>query len=1322
MLDFVKILSRPRGKKDLEVYPEFLIKKSRDLMIKGRDFYAVWDEETGLWSMDENTVVDMIDAEIHKEVERAKERFEGNVVGLYMGVSGTRSIQRWHTYIQKDMRDNYVELDKKLIFADTVTTREDYASKKLGYVLAKGNHDCWDELTDVLYFPAEKTKIEWIIGAVVVGDSKTIQKFGVMYGDRGTGKSTIINIVEELFQGYCSAFESKPLGSSNAAFALEPFKHNPLLAIEHDGNLSRIEDNSRLNSIVSHETMVINEKHKSLYTLKFNSFLLMATNRPVRITDSKSGILRRLIDISPTGRKIPQDRYLYLMNNIKFELGAIAYHCMEVYKSKGKHYYDNYIPQMMLGETNDFYNFMEDQYDVFKKQDGTTLKSAWSAYKQYCDDAKVPYPYSLKVFKAELKSYFDEHKDRAGLPDGTWVRNYYHGFRYDKFDYISKQEEESLSENLVTGIELSPVDEYGCVFDKVFTACPAQYANKNDKPLKPWDDVTTTLCDIDTSKVHYILPPDNLICVDFDLKDEAGKKSLALNLEAAQEWPLTYAEVSKSGSALHLYYIYTGDVTKLSRIFAEDIEIKVFTGKSSLRRKVTKVFNHEIATISSGLPLKEVNKTVSDKTIENERHLKNLILKALRKEVEPGYTVTCINFIDQVLKEAYEDGIKYDLTSMRPDVLAFALGSSNNAEYCADKVKDMKFASEEPSDPVNAKKGTIVFFDVEVFPNLFVIVWKAKDKQPVTLINPSPADVEALLDFNLIGFNNRRYDNHILYGALMGYNNAELYRLSQRIINKSPNAFFREAYNISYADIYEFSSKKQSLKKWEIQLKIHHQELGLKWDLPVPESMWDKVAEYCTYDVLATEATYEACKQDFVAREMLADLSGLKINDTTRMHTTKIIFGGNKKPELVYTDLSTIFPGYTFDGYRSSYHGEDPGEGGYVYSEPGSYTDVALLDIASMHPTSIINLNLFGEYTANFENILKARLAIKHGEFEKVRGMFDGKLSKYLETEEQADALAYALKIIINSVYGYTTATFDNPFKDPRNKDNIVAKRGALFMINLKEEVQKRGYTVAHIKTDSIKIPNADPEIIQFVMDYGKEYGYTFEHEATYNRMCLVNDAVYIAKYATAEECKTLYDYIPSDCRKHGGEWSATGTQFQVPYVFKTLFSKEKLEFDDYCETKSVTTALYLDCREGLPSVENLEKIKAARGMAPEKRTRRQQELVDSWSNMTDEELDNDIAKGHNYIFVGRVGRFVPMRPGCGAGYLLREKDGKFHAATGSKGYLWLEAETVKNAQLEKFIDESYFKRLANEAIEAISEYEDFEWFVSSSSEYAETA
>lgn len=381
-------------------------------------------------------------------------------------------------------------------------------------------------------------------------------------------------------------------------------------------------------------------------------------------------------------------------------------------------------------------------------------------------------------------------------------------------------------------------------------------------------------------------------------------------------------------------------------------------------------------------------------------------------------------------------------------------------------------------------------------------------------------------------------------------------------------------------------------------------------------------------------------------------------------------------------DIINAFPGYEFVDGKNIYRGTNVGKGGYVYAEPGMYGNIALLDVASMHPHSAINLNAFGEYTQHFKDLVDARIAIKRKDFDKARKMFGGKLAPYLDDETTAKNLTQALKIAINSVYGLTSANFDNPFRDIRNKNNIIALRGALFMRTLQDEVQKRGFKVAHIKTDSIKIPDATPEIIEFVMDFGRQYGYEFEHEATYDRMCLVNDAVYIAKY-------------------DNGEWTATGTQFQIPYVFKKLFTKEKILFDDLCETKSVTSSLYLDMNENLPDVSSLEK-----------------ELNKVLKNSPGDEnlinnLKEEIAKGHNYRFIGKVGRFCPIKPGCGGGLLMREKDGKYYSATGAKGYRWLEAEIVSSLGRTDDIDEGHFKEMADAAIDTIKKYGDYEWFVS---------
>ena len=1285
MLDFLMISQRKTKSSGYEIYPKFIIKKSSDLMIRGGDFYAVWIEERGLWSTEEQDVLHLIDLELDRYVDEHPEYFDPSANRLYMWDSENGLIDRWHKYCQKHMRDNYHMLDEKLIFSNTETTKKDYASKKLSYPLEEGEPSAWNKLMSTLYSEEERQKIEWAIGSIISGDSKKIQKFMVLYGAAGTGKSTVLNVVQQLFEGYYSVFDAKALGSSSNSFALEAFKTNPLVAIQHDGDLSKIEDNTRLNSLVSHELMTVNEKFKSTYENRFKCFLFMGTNKPVKITDGKSGLIRRLIDVSPSGNKLDPKEYKKVVKQVGFELGAIANHCHKVYLSNPGRY-DNYIPTTMLGASNDFYNFVLDSYHIFKREDSVTMKAAWEMYKTYCEDAKVPFPFSQRNFKEELKNYFWDFKERFTSDDGTRLRSYYIGFRTDIF--LDDEDEDKPAEPKTNLIKF---DHVNSIFDVECADCFAQYATLNETPSKKWEKVKTKLSELDTTKLHYVKVPENHIVIDFDIPDEQGNKCFQRNVEEASKWPPTYAELSKSGAGVHLHYIYAGDPTMLSRVYDDHIEVKVFTGLSSLRRKLTKCNNLPIATISSGLPMKGEDKLVNFEGVKNEKMLRAMIKRNLNKEYHSA-TKPSIDYINALLDEAYEKGLGYDVSDLKNAVLAFAANSTNQADYCMKLVSKMKFKSDEPSESIDISgEKPLVFYDVEVFPNLFLVNWKVEGegKPVVRMINPKSSEIEDLLKFRLVGFNCRRYDNHMLYGRLMGYSNEQLYDLSQRIISGDRNAFFGEAYNISYTDVYDFSSKKQSLKKFEIELGIHHQELGLPWDQPVPEERWVEVAEYCDNDVIATEAVFNARKSDFLARQILADVAGMTVNDTTNSLTTRIIFGTNRKPQdqFNYRDMGDvsvaspgtfpgmdcdldhvifdglgrpIFPGYKFERGVSTYRGEEVGEGGYVYAEPGIHGNVALLDIASMHPASIIAEQLFGtEYTKRFQDIRDARVAIKHKEFDAARKMLDGKLAKYLDDENAASDLAQALKIAINSVYGLTSAGFDNPFRDRRNVDNIVAKRGALFMINLKHEVQARGFTVAHIKTDSIKIPDATPEIIQFVTDFGKMYGYTFEHEATYDRMCLVNDAVYIAKYKDG---------------KHAGEWTATGTQFAVPYVFKKLFSKESIEFEDMCETKSVTSALYL--------------------------------------------RDPDADPADSPEFIGRVSSFCPIKPGCGGKELLREakdKDGniKYGAAVGTKGYFWLESEIVKTLGKENDIDRSYYDKLVDNAVAEIGKYGDFEWFAS---------
>lgn len=1394
------------------VQPEFLVKtRIDDLMIRGGKFYAVLNKETGMWEMNEGMVQKFVDEEIDAMYRKLNEDPHKKAVYIRKDMEsfGSRSWRIYKEYAAS-LPDNWHQLDNKICFSDTVITPKDYVSKRLPYALQEGSYESWDELIGTLYSPEEREKIEWAIGSIISGDSKSIQKFIVLYGDPGAGKGTVIEIIKKLFPGYYEVFDAKSLSNNSNAFAFEQFRTNPLIALQSDGDLSRIEDNTKINSLVSHETVVMNEKRKQSYNFTPRCFLFMASNKPVKITDAKSGIIRRLIDVHPTGNTLPKGKYDQLMGRVEFELSGIAWHCLDVYRKLGKNYYNGYRPLSMMFQTDAFFNFMKDRYEFFQDEhpDGVGLAEAYTEWQNYCQESGLDIRLPRYKFREELKNYFERFDDRVSVNNED-RRSWFSGFRTERFSGDRQGRKDIPVKGKTIGLVL---DQTTSLLDEMLKDCQAQYGvpkpDGGSKPKVGWDQCQTTLKNLDTKKLHFVRTPLNHIVIDFDLKNEKGEKDAVLNLEAADKWPRTYAEYSQGGKGIHLHYIYSGDPMKLESMYSDDIEIKVYSGLQSLRRRLSLCNNIPVATLNEGaLPKKEAcgDGMIDFESVKNEKHIRNIVSKCLKKEIKQPHTITAMQLIEKTLKDARQSGLTYDIRDMRPAIRAFAAQSHNSKEECM-KIESRLYycdAATEKTTPstkvenhlntdISAKvetkavpvDETIVFFDIEVFPNLLLVNWKeaGEGKGVVRMINPTRSEIAELFKRKLVGFNCRRYDNHVLYARYLGYDNEALYRLSQRIIGGSANAMFGNAYDISYTDVYDFAAKKQSLKKWEIELGIHHQELGLPWDKPVPEERWPEVAAYCDNDVIATEAVFNHLAGDWQARQILAEIAGMNVNSTTNQLTTKIIFGDDPKPQAQfnYPDLAKKFPGYFFVNGKSYYRhrinvpgdwkrgikaidkryegrvavkneaerwvevDEEIGEGGRVYANPGIHYHVTTFDVASMHPSSIIAENGFGKYTDGFKQLLDIRIAIKHKDFDAAKKMLNGRLAKYLNDPGQAKSLSQALKIAINSVYGLTAAGFENKFRDPRNKDNWVAKRGALFIETLRLKVMQMGGRVVHIKTDSIKVEEPTKEISQFILDYGKQWGYTFEIEDIYEKMCLVNDAVYIALRdkkdpSWIDECekakkKAAEKDIPY---VEPTRWTATGAQFQHPYVFKKLFSGQEIEFGDLCETKTVTSALYLDLNENLSDVSEYEKDldklnKRAKTLLktegytgiweewPEWR-KQNPDAVDQHGGVIYAELDNLfkdrekleglIRSGHNYVFIGKAGSFCPVKAGNGGGILVREKDGKFYAATGSKGFRWREGESLKGANRMDLIDMGYFEALADTARKAVEEYGDFEEF-----------
>ena len=915
-LDFFKITHQITEKKNglvIDIYPEFLIKNTKDLMTRGGKFYAVLNKDNGFWETDEIKVQEFVDEEIKNYAEtnpdilkkkaEKSERFNITIHTRDMVNSRSRSWIEYKTYVN-NLPDHYHQLDDKLCFDEDTVEPKDYFSKKLPYKLQKGPYDAWSELAGTLYDPSELEKIEWAIGSVISGDSKEIQKFIVLYGEPGAGKGTILNIIQKLFPGYYEVFDAKSLGNNNNAFAFEQFRSNPLIALQMDGDLSNIKDNSKLNSLISHETILMNEKRKQSYSFTPRCFLFMASNKEVNMTDANSGLLRRLIDVNPSGRKLPRKEYDRLMGQISFQLGGIAYHCLDIYRKLGKNYYNTYEPTQMMLLTNPVYNFMVDTYEDPERpfeMDPVQVRDLYFHWLQYCENVGIVNKFAKYQFFGEVKPYYKEFKDRWRNPDGTQVRSVLSGLKVKRLYNGSFGRKDDISREKSLSLVL---DKTESLLDDILKDCQAQYGEEKSeggsKPKVAWDKCRTTLKDIDTKKLHFVRTPLNHIVIDFDIKNEKGEKDALLNLEAADKWPKTYAEYSQGGKGVHLHYIYNGDPMELEGTYDDNVEIKVFSGKSSLRRRLSLCNDIPVAVLNDGaLPKKKERSDamIDFSAVKDEMHLRNIVSKCLRKDIQQPYTSTAMSLIKKTLDDAYESGMDYDIRDMRPAIRAFAAKSSHQKETCMKMEGQLHYCGKDiekttPSTKVETERKkrelnandilaksekvetrpiskyvdeSLVFFDIEVFPNLLLVNWKeaGEGKAVVRMINPSRTEVGELFRKKLVGFNCRRYDNHILYARYNGYDNEALYKLSTRIIGGSQNAMFGNAYDISYTDVYDFAAKKQSLKKWEIELGIHHQELGLPWDQPVPEERWAEVAEYCDNDVIATEAVFNKLAGDF---------------------------------------------------------------------------------------------------------------------------------------------------------------------------------------------------------------------------------------------------------------------------------------------------------------------------------------------------------------------------------------------------------------------------------------------------------------------------
>ena len=1205
--------------------------------------------------------------EVNSAVEEVGSKLmkDGETVSLRRPQWDDAELKKIKYFMNSFSGNSKAVFDTKVIFDDQPVTRVMYSTTQLDYHPQDIPTPSFDKVMNA-WFPDHTELLLWFIGAVLMGRTHQIQKMVFIYGKPKSGKSSFLDILSWIFQGYLHEISINRFTDTSNQFATGEFTPSPIL-VDRDANISRIKDKVLFNKFISHEPFMVNAKHIPQFESQFDGILFAASNYVFDMGDpSKDGTARRAVSIYSNGAVIPKHEYDELMWKIKtIELPGIAYKAIEVFKRLGANYSDGLtLDTDMLYKSSITYRFIRDAYMDGKIGEVVKLKDVADMYKDFLANDDLSTINARHRIKETMESYYEfaSHKRING-------KDYRSVFFNPNVPKILGVKEET---------DVKPLEDKEIKYDSKFnyfahSTFPGQETNDLGNPKYKWDNVKTTVSDIDQTKLHYMRAPQDLIKVDFDAP------TMEENLKLAGPYPPTYGEISKSGKGIHLWYMYTGDdIDTLDHHPHPDIEIKVNTGKSGARRKFTK--SNGIEYISKMKPEdlahKEKKMLQDIENIEfNEKRLRSQIEKSLKKQ-NTGSTFTEVQFIAHLLDEAQASGEQYDVSDLRQTVMSFAMHSTHQAEGALKTFAKMKWSSapQEELREINDShqgfqdipKEELWMFDIESMQDLFMISYKKYGGETKTYINYDPTGkslsmdkVNELLAHPLVGFNNLRYDNHIMYGAHLGKSVSEIFEQSTDLVtNGNNNGIYPNAYQLAYADLYDLIPDKKSLKKWEVEMGIKHNELDVDWEATVEENakrlgmsvqeFIDLTAEYNRDDVDATEKLLDYRWADFEARKMLASLTDKPVSTTTNNLSAAFIFGDDKRPQdkLNWVDLSEEFPGYEYKYDQdkkkmvASYKGVDPSRGGYVYSNPGVYKNVVEVDVSNMHPRSAIAMKYFGPYADRFEELVNVVGLLKHPteeNLEKVSHMLGGALIPYITPGSDIKGLRQSLKIVINAVYGMSSASFDNKFKAAKNKDNVIAKRGALFMINLKEHVESLGYTVIHIKTDSMKIADSNQDIIHDVQDFAKSYGYDMEIAGEYDRIALIDKAQLIAHYKDGDQLA----------------WHAIGKEFAEPYVYKTLFTHETLDESDYLVTKTTKVGpMYL---------------------------------------RDDEQGDE---------FIGKAGSFFPSKTGFDLMWL---KDDKFNSVSGTKGYKWRVAEEL----VKPDIDMAYFDELRDTAINKIKKVGD---------------
>lgn len=182
----------------------------------------------------------------------------------------------------------------------------------------------------------------------------------------------------------------------------------------------------------------------------------------------------------------------------------------------------------------------------------------------------------------------------------------------------------------------------------------------------------------------------------------------------------------------------------------------------------------------------------------------------------------------------------------------------------------------------NIPVGSIFFFDIEIYSNLFYALFKQKDSNVSFEFERSlnkdfdPVQFHWFLwRFCIVGFNSKNYDIPLIELALSGANNTKLKEASDYIIKseeKITSFLFEKKYNITisnynHIDLIEVAPLRGSLKLYagRLHCKLIQNLPFEESHIPTPSEM-TIIRKYCHNDIANTELLYRELESEIALR------------------------------------------------------------------------------------------------------------------------------------------------------------------------------------------------------------------------------------------------------------------------------------------------------------------------------------------------------------------------------------------------------------------------------------------------------------------------